>query len=406
MKKQNINKIILIIFKIIVFLLILEFGLRIFYPQNVYNECNPEFPVKHEPIEPHPIYSWAPIKNFKGCYYSKFTHENIIYKTNNLGLRMENEVSLIKTKKRVLLLGDSFTFGAYLNEKDTYYYKLQKYLGEDYEVINMGIIGYGSDQEILNYLYEGAKLQPDIVVVNIFGNDYSDNLNGFSSDVPKNYFDLRTEPELKEKVTDENNTYYIIDYDILEKYAVLVLTNENEIVQTTNNKSKETNDFLSKYSHIYTLIKETLKKEESKVEPYESINDTQSQFYLLNKNDSALSNISLAVGFKIFIEMNKIAASSDSKIIFVNIPFRFQHDEKYRNQVIKRYAGMENEVFYLKKINKVQEDFMKHFSYNYLDLMPNFENSSGLYLKGDLHWNKKGADLAAQKVSEYIKNLK
>ncbi len=61
--------------------------------------------------------------------------------TNKAGFRNINELAVPKEKQRVLILGDSFTFGPYLPNHDTYPALLGKY-NTDLEVINGGVSGY------------------------------------------------------------------------------------------------------------------------------------------------------------------------------------------------------------------------------------------------------------------------
>ena len=44
------------------------------------------------------------------------------------------------------------------------------------EVINFGVSGYGTDQELLLFKEQGKKLKPDVVVLVVSGNDFGDNL--------------------------------------------------------------------------------------------------------------------------------------------------------------------------------------------------------------------------------------
>ena len=98
--------------------------------------------------------------------------------TNSLGLRNSEDVSLVKPagKIRILTIGDSFTFGPYVNNQDTYPSKLEQILKQKYpevEVLNAGIPGYTLKDE-LEYLEEkGVKLNPDVIVVGVYIADLS-----------------------------------------------------------------------------------------------------------------------------------------------------------------------------------------------------------------------------------------
>jgi GDSL-like lipase/acylhydrolase family protein len=82
--------------------------------------------------------------------------------------------------RRILLLGDSFTEGFTVREEATTRAVLESSLRRsgcgDWEVINAGTMGYGTDQEYLFYQREGRRYEPDIVVVMFFYNDLNGNL--------------------------------------------------------------------------------------------------------------------------------------------------------------------------------------------------------------------------------------
>jgi lysophospholipase L1-like esterase len=115
---------------------------------------------------------------------------------NSLGLR-GREVSKKKTSgtKRVLFLGDSFTFGVYVGDKDTYpalFENLKPQL--NLESLNAGYAdGWSPDDHYAWLNGRGFDLEPDVVVYGFFlGND----LDGLDQ---KNWKDL-DELELPRKI--------------------------------------------------------------------------------------------------------------------------------------------------------------------------------------------------------------
>ncbi len=84
-----------------------------------------------------------------------------------------------KQQKRVLLLGDSFLFGIFLEEEKTITNRMQAYLGEDYEVYNMAIPGWGIDQMYQAYAKYAQLIQPDIVLLFFIDDDVSRVMEAF-----------------------------------------------------------------------------------------------------------------------------------------------------------------------------------------------------------------------------------
>jgi len=100
--------------------------------------------------------------------------------TNSLGFRDTREYSLQKAAGtfRILVLGDSVTFGHGAVYETSYPYVLEQRLRDwrpdvKWEVWNLGVPGYNTAQE-LAYLNEvGGRYQPDLVIVGFFLNDFT-----------------------------------------------------------------------------------------------------------------------------------------------------------------------------------------------------------------------------------------
>jgi lysophospholipase L1-like esterase len=99
-----------------------------------------------------------------------FQNQNL--KTNSLGLR-SHEIK-DKTKKRIICMGASPTFGWGVKYEDTYPVVTEKILikeGFDVETINAGQIGYSSYQGIKLFTNVILRLKPDIITVSYVIND-------------------------------------------------------------------------------------------------------------------------------------------------------------------------------------------------------------------------------------------
>lgn len=91
---------------------------------------------------------------------------------NSRGLR-DREYALIKPRgvTRVLVLGDSYTWGYGVADDEIYTEVLERSLGQRgaaVQVINSGVSGWGTDQEYLFLQSEGLQYQPDVVVLALF----------------------------------------------------------------------------------------------------------------------------------------------------------------------------------------------------------------------------------------------
>lgn len=106
---------------------------------------------------------------------------------NSLGLR-GGEVSLAKRPgtKRVVVLGDSYVFGVGVDEEHLFTTELQRLLDAEatgrFEVVNMGVSGYSTDQEYLLFRDAGARLAPDLTLLVACDNDFHGNTVDFVYD--------------------------------------------------------------------------------------------------------------------------------------------------------------------------------------------------------------------------------
>lgn len=101
-------------------------------------------------------------------------------KTNRFGLRDDEVQDKTNFEKRILVLGDSMTFGHRVNGDEAFPNQLEKIFkeqGRRIDVINAGIKGYGTDQSYKFFTTRLRSLKPDLVVFAINMNDVFDNIN-------------------------------------------------------------------------------------------------------------------------------------------------------------------------------------------------------------------------------------
>lgn len=91
---------------------------------------------------------------------------------------------------RILVLGDSFAYGVGVEGDETFSARLEQ-LDPRLEVINTGVNGYGTSQELLLLREKGLAFRPDLIIVSYFWNDVA---NSYTR--PVAHFELR-EDELR-----------------------------------------------------------------------------------------------------------------------------------------------------------------------------------------------------------------
>lgn len=103
------------------------------------------------------------------------------FTTNNKGLRSDRDFEYEKPEGtiRIISLGDSHTQGYEVRQDYTFSAIIEKYLkahGHNTEVINAGISGFSTGEELLFLENEGIKYKPDFIVLGFFANDFQDNI--------------------------------------------------------------------------------------------------------------------------------------------------------------------------------------------------------------------------------------
>jgi hypothetical protein len=103
------------------------------------------------------------------------------FTTNSKGFRNTKDIAYAKPANtlRVLSIGDSHTQGYEVRQDFTFSAILERYLGHHAkraEVINSGVSGFSTAEELVFLENEGVRYSPDVVVLGFFANDFEDNL--------------------------------------------------------------------------------------------------------------------------------------------------------------------------------------------------------------------------------------
>lgn len=168
----------------------LELGIRLVTPQALQRD--------EGLFAPDPVRSFRLTSGFTGAEVS---HEfNVLVRINSRGLRNRE---ILPTKApgvyRVLVLGDSFTYGSGVAADETYPSRLEALLNRGaphrrYEVINAGVSGYGTFHEAAFLRDEGWAYQPDLLLLQVFpNNDLSENLYPFNREVRGGFLRFKAE---------------------------------------------------------------------------------------------------------------------------------------------------------------------------------------------------------------------
>lgn len=122
----------------------------------------------------HPLLGYDGLPNVRGRFHGQTV-------THNSHGNRGPEVAFAKPPglRRVVVMGDSQAWGYGVGDDETIPAQLSRLMNESggppYQVLNLGVGGYGTDQAFLKYLVQGARYAPDVVVLTVFKNDPVEN---------------------------------------------------------------------------------------------------------------------------------------------------------------------------------------------------------------------------------------
>ncbi|MCH7564719.1 MAG: SGNH/GDSL hydrolase family protein [Gemmatimonadetes bacterium] len=152
-------------------LALLEFGLRVWGQVAMIPSMFVE--------DPYTSYRLKPSVRARAVIPGVYEYE---WTTNQQGLRAREAYRIPREAgtHRVLVIGDSFTFGIGVNDDETFSALLQGMLEQscptmEVEVINAGVGGWSTSHELEFLERFGLSFEADVVVLGFFGNDLDGN---------------------------------------------------------------------------------------------------------------------------------------------------------------------------------------------------------------------------------------
>jgi hypothetical protein len=292
---------------------------------------------------------------------------------NSVGMR-DREHSLEKPPGvfRILLLGDSFTEALQVPFEASLPSLIERSLhertGKRIEVINAGVSGWGTDDE-LRYLTEyGLKYRPDLVVVAMtLHNDISDNLRHDWHRVENGALvDQHREP------------MSFLDYQVMQLKAYLATRFQTYQLWRRVRHGREIRQAGNQlHSHVVQLFEVPTPKPIAE--------------------GVALTDLLLQ-------KLQAVAREGGAQVVLVLLPIRYQlADSTFADFV--RGAGVPQTAMQIDKPQHMITPYADSLEIPVIDLLPRFrqwiaDSTAPLYLEWDGHWNEAGHRLAAEVVSD------
>ena len=207
LNKRQISNLLLLVVTTVICLLIAEIGIRIIFKDRLRVQDERNLIYRYDSK-----LGWFPIENsakhYKGSRLIDVVH-------NSRGFR-DDEHS-VSANPRIMFLGDSYVWGYDVEQKERFTEKLDKAL-INWSVYNLGVSGYGTDQEYLILQQHYDFYKPNIVfLVFCADNDELDNTsNQRYGGYYKPYFVINGEDlELRGIPVPKSEKYFLVNHDIL-----------------------------------------------------------------------------------------------------------------------------------------------------------------------------------------------
>ena len=346
-----------------------EGGLRLFAPQPLaerYGATREGGPL----VRIDPELGWTLRPNVAGLTSDEPWQADV--RTNALGFRDVDHADKAAGVTRVAVLGDSFVFGSGVRQAETLPGQLAARLGPSFEVINLGVPGYGTDQALLTLRRWGPGLKPDVVLAGFFWNDVMENASA--------------------KIYDMEKPRFLLSNGSL----TLVPPRATSGLPAIGRFSA----FLGSRSHLWSLAHRALGKTDT-VEPEERPVMLDLSLRAAPASREKEFELTWALVEAIAGEARALGAEP---LVFT-IPPRFLVDDAVREKVLEVYA-LSSEAFDPDGFFRVKEACARR-NVRVVDLLPPFRTaaSSGeaLFLPTGIHWSAAGNALAARSLDAAVR---
>lgn len=350
--KKNL---LLISLSLLISIISCEIFARIYF--ELINEIKPHKPLfKENPKDQFDsLMGWTHRPGVK--VHQTYDERTVTYKINDKGFRDSLVVAYKKNleRKRIVIIGDSFTFGHGVEETERYGNRLKEKLG-NVDMINLGVSGYSTAQQYLTLKNEGFKYQPDLVILGLYMSNINRNLDTVS----------------RPFLSFNGDSLVPVNVPINYKAAL-----------TVSDEQPYTYGWLETHLKSVQIIEERLNYLMRRIDPLPQYEDGQVGWLLLKK---------------IIKEMNDRCKKRDCDLVVILIP----------NQ---GFYGGTLEYWTSKKPFEQMIRFTKEENIPCINLLPTLSeytknhSLNSILIKGDGHWNALGHMLVADYIYQELTNI-
>lgn len=309
------------------------------------------------------------------------------YKYNSVGLRDENyNPSSNPDKFRILMLGDSFTEGVGVEEKNIFSFVVENQI--DAEIINAGVRKYAP---LLEYLYLknfGLQLKPNLVILNLNVTDLIETDKYYQSIIRDSNGEIAyvTAPgrhflPLSLRIFLWNNSRL---YGYFQERVFPTVYRTYQAVKSGSSQNQTKPIYSDRQFNMFSLFVDPAFETE-----YQKLSSLIFEDLAATKQLLDQHNIPLLIVIQptaIDVTPDEWKDLNDTFSLALKFPGDYPVDNNY-------YRDLER--------------YLNHNDIPFINLTAAFRQNSSpqnlLFFPHDGHWNAKGHAVAAKEISEYIK---
>ena len=313
--------------------------------------------------------------SFNGYSHQFRTH----VRTNALGFRdIEHDLEKAAGTYRILLFGDSFMEALQVEFEESFPHLLQEGLNKllpcRVEVINAGVSGWGTDDQVTYLSRRGRHLHPNLVLIAFtLHNDVSDNLQ---------------------------QRYHVLEGKTLRSKPITEASWHQHV-------SLQIRSYMVSHSHLYTLAYRAWK---SRGVAQAGSQLTDHLLELMKSESGALAENGWWITKQLLAEADRLSKRGGAQVAVFPIPLIYQVDGR-------AYA----ELLATRQLSAKQIDpgkpqtmlfgILEEHDIPRVDLLPEFlrhantTQGQSLYIPGDGHWNRNGHRVAAAAASRQVADI-
>jgi GDSL-like Lipase/Acylhydrolase family len=366
-------------------------------------------------MEYDPLLGWRKIPHVTGRHVT--SEYAISERMNSKGIRgPEYPYQKRRGAYRILILGDSFAEGYTVEFSGLFSEVLQDALNHDqsarhYEVINMGVGGYSTDQELLLFQTEGKKYTPDLTILMFYDNDvwYNNQANYPRGHKPS--FHMRDDGSLRltnvpvPRPEPPNNPHPSAN-DVWKNPATAMvdwIASTSSLYQFIAKRIEDTP------SLHHLLMKSGLMKAPARVNDENQTIAIPNEFRVYERHENSEVSQAWRLTEALLAKLKEETALIGSQLLIFYIPMRANVYLEEWQRMKTRY-GIGDADWTIEQISNRLIEICRRHSLDCIDPVAAFREEAGklqvmgkrLYFTHDGHWTAAGHKFAAEMLGHYI----